>query len=303
MSAKVPSQAQFWGIREPELNVLFLITLWFNGKEFNIRGERRRISTHHDPPLEELFHGSKGDYEQYEYAHERLLNNGLLQEEYVCRRKIDWGPTQQGLQAIRDVLEPWSDELRPRWADENDDGPLFGDPNEGVTHRKGVEIAGRLFPRMAWAFDITRPGHPSYGVDWYPTDGRGEACHDLHVDTQPRATDVGVEVVTDNNNTDRLVAKWKRLQSEDRLTFWIFDRRETACQLWNALDQRGEFHLDGQFREYGNWSAQAINRKLWRSSNTYREEPAEDIVQTVTGLLEGGHDTIQELYSEYYSTN
>ena len=299
MSRKVPSQAQFWGIRELELRVLFLITHWFNGKELPIRGEKRRISTHHDLPLEGLFHGASEDYKQYEHAHERLLNNGLLQEEYVCRRKIDWGPTQQGLQAIRDVLTPWSDELRPVWADENDDGPLFGDPNEGLTHRKGVELAGRILPRIPVAFDMSSAGNLSYGVEWYPTDERGEACHDLHVDTQPQSTDIGVEVITDSNNTDRLVSKWERLQNEDRLTFWIFDRRETACRLWNELDNRGEFYLDGQFREHGNWSAQAINRKIWRSSQNYREKPAGDIVQTVTGLLEGGHDTIQELYNEY----
>jgi len=302
MSDKLPSQAQFWGIREPELRVLRVVTHWFNGKPLEIRNEKRRIATHHDLPLEELFRGARWDYELHEHAHERLLNNDLLQEEYVCRRKIDWGPTQQGLQAIRDVLKPWSDTLRPKWADEDDDGPLFGDPNEGVTHRKGVEIAGDLFPGMAWAFDITARYDRTYGVEWYPTGRRGEACHDLHVDTHEHMTDVGVEVVTDSNNTDRLVSKWKRLQNEGRTTFWVFDRRETACQLWNELDYRGEFFLDGAFRKHGNWSAQAINRKLWRSSNTYREEPAGDIVQTVTGLLEGDRDTIQDLFREYFST-
>lgn len=300
MSEKLPSQAQFWGIREPELRVLLVITHWLNGKPLKIRDEKRRIATHHDLPLEELFRGSRWDYELHKHAHERLLNNGLLKEEYVCRRKIDWAPTQQGRQAIRDVLKPWSDVLRPEWADEEDDGPLFGDPNEGVTHRKGVEIAGHMLPKMAWAWSMKRNGRP-YGIDWYPTDRRGEACHDIHVDTNEYMTDVGVEVITDNNNTDRLVSKWKRLQDEDRTTFWIFDRRETACRLWNELDYRGEFYLDGQFRNHGNWSAQAINRKIWRSSNIHRQKPAGDIVQTVTGLLEGDRDTIQRLFEEYHS--
>lgn len=302
MPEQLPSQAQFWGIREPELRILLVTTHWFNGKSLEIRGEQRRIATHPDLPLEELFRATDWNYELHEHAHERMLNNGLLQEEYVCRRKIDWGPTQQGLEAIRDVLKPWGDTLRPEWADEDDDGPLFGDPNEGTTHRKGVEIAGNLFPGMAWAYDIDRPGGPPYGIEWYPTDRDGEACHDLHVDTHDRMTDVGIEVITNSNNNDRLVAKWKRLQDESRTTFWIFDTRETACRLWNELDYRGVFYLDGQFRKHENWSAQAINRKLWRSSNTHREEPAGDIVQTVTGLLEGGRETIQDLFEEYYST-
>ncbi|GEM_PF-1108436 len=303
MSIDLPSQATFWGIREPELRILYLITYWFNGLPLTIRDEKRRIATHHDLPLKELFRATEWDYELHEPAHQRLLNNGLLQEEYVCRRKIDWGPTQQGRQATRDVLKPWSGNLRPDWADETDSGPLYGDPNEGVVHRKGVEIAGRMFPAMPWAWDIENVSPtPNYDVEWYPTDRRGESCHDLHVETNEWTPDVGVEVVTDCNNTSRLVSKWKRFQNEDLVTFWVFDRRETACRFWNKLDLRGEFYLDSQFRNHGNWSAKAINRKIWRSSKSYRNEPAGDIVLTVTGLLEGDKDTIQEPFVEYHST-
>ncbi|MCU4744214.1 hypothetical protein [Natronoglomus mannanivorans] len=301
MSEKLPSQAHFWGIREEELHVLYTITYWFNGKPVKIRGKKRRIATHHDLPLDDLFQGTRWDYKTHGHAHKRLLNNGLLQEKYVCRRKIDWAPTQEGRKAIRDVLKQWSDSLRPEWADEEQDGPLFGDPNEGVVHRKGVEIAARIFPGMPWAWSMERNGR-AYGVEWYPTDKEGQSCHDLHIDTHEQMTDVGIEVITDSNNIDRLVAKWRRLRDEDRTTFWVFDRRETACRLWNELDYRGLFHLDGKFRKHGNWSSQAINRKIWRSSDIYRGEPAGDIVQTVTGLLEGDEDTIQDLFEEYYST-
>lgn len=86
MSKKLPPQASFWGIREPELRVLLVITHWFNGLPLTIRGEERRLATHHDLPLEELFRGSPWDYELHEHAHERLLANDLLQEEYVARQ-------------------------------------------------------------------------------------------------------------------------------------------------------------------------------------------------------------------------
>ncbi|MFC7027198.1 hypothetical protein ACFQJ5_05655 [Halomicroarcula sp. GCM10025324] len=302
MTDKVPSQATFWGIRKPEIRVLLVITSWFNGRPVTIRGEKRKLATHHEPSLEGLFRASQWDYESHADAHQRLLNNDLLQEEYVARRKIDWSPTEQGRQAIRDCLKPWGDYVRPEWADERDSGPLYGDPNEGLLHRKGVEIAGTVLPWMAWAFDIEHPSEP-YGVEWYPNDNRGEACHDLHVDTNEWMDDVGVEVITSSNNLDHLVSKWSRYQDEDRLTFWIFDTRETACQLWNALDSRSHFYLDGRFNHHSNWSAKAINRKIWRSSDKYREEPAGDLVHTVTGLLEGDRDTIQELFEEYHSKN
>lgn len=303
MSRKLPPQAAFWGVQEQGLRVLALVTHWLNGKPLTIRGEERRLATHYDLPLEEMFRGIDANYEAHEHAHERLLKSGLLQEEYICRRKIDWAPTQQGRQAIRDLLKPWSDQLRPDWANENDDGPLYGDPNEGVLHRKGVETAGEMLPRMAWAYDIENMGLP-YGVEWYPTDTRGEACHDLHVDTNQYMDDVGVDVITASNNMDYLVEKWRRYQNEDRLTLWIFDRRETACRLWNELDNRGHLYLDGgQFRGLENWSAKAINQKVWRSSTSYREKPAGDLIQTVTGLLEGDRDTIQQLFEDYHSNN
>lgn len=97
----------------------------------------------------------------------------------------------------------------------------------------------------------TVSGYYNYEVEWYPTDRRGESCHDLHVEMKEGTPDVGVEVVTDGNNTDCLVSKWNRLQNEDRVTFWIFDRRETACRYWNKLDSRGEFSLDNQCRKPG----------------------------------------------------
>jgi len=299
MSISEPSKAQFWGIREEEYRVLFVIAYWFNGHPLKIRGEKRRIATHPDLPLEELFIGTQHDYEKHEQAHKRLLNNGLLQDEYVCRRLIDWGLTQQGLQAIRECLGPSSNKLRPHWANEIDDGPLFGDPQEGVTHRKGVEVAGNVFPYMPWAFNMDK--RRAYGVEWYPEDSHGKACHDLHVDTNEYMINIGVEVITSSNNRNRLVEKWERFQQKDRVTFWVFDRRETACELWNELDKRQVFSLDGRFRNYENWSSKAINRKIWRSSQKYRDRPAEDIIQTVTGLLEGDKNTIQDLFEEYYS--
>jgi hypothetical protein len=190
--------------------------------------------------------------------------------------------------------------LLPKWADESDNGPIFGDPNEGVTHRKGVEIAGQMIPQIAvaWSMRDRRP----YGVEWYPTDRRGESTRDLHIETVDWINNIGVEVITDNNNLNHFVEKWERFQEDDRLTFWVFDRRETACRMWNELDSSDRFYLDGgQFRNHSNWSAEAINRKIWRSSKKHREEPAGDIIETVTGLLEGDMDTIEELFDYYYS--
>lgn len=300
MSGRLPSKATFWGIREPELHILSTVTYWFNGRSLTIRDEERQIATHPELPLKEMLRGTTYNYDDHRAAHERLLANDILEEGYICRRKIDWIPTEQGIRAIRDCLEPWNEELRPEWADDSDDGPIFGDPNETLLHRKGVEIAGDMIPWMPWT--TTGPHGEPHGVTWYPENSRGEPCHDLHIKTNERMTNLGVEVITANNNTDYLVNKWERYASEDRTTLWIFDNRDTACQLFNALDKRSRIYLDGgQFRNYSNWSASAINQKLWRSEENHSGGDISDLVHTVTGLLNGDRDKIQSLFEDYYS--
>lgn len=293
----LPQQAAFWGLEAEDLHVLYIVTGWFNGITFEINGEEYSIAADHEPSLAKLFQAVKWDYRDHEAAHDRLLRKELLEEKYICRRKIDWMPTEKGRRAIRDCLQDQSDNIRPGWADDDASGPLFGDPNEGMIHRKGVEITGRILPWMPWAGDRR---YGPYNVEWYPTDNSGQSCHDLHVDTVDHQKDVGVEVITDSNNPSHLADKWSRYQSKSRVTFWVFDTRETACRMWNLLDRRGMFRLDSQFRNPGSWGATAINAKIQRSSNRFNQ-PADDVVYTVTGILEGGKDRIQDLFEDYYS--
>lgn len=292
---ELPRRAEYWGIGEEELNVLTVITHWFNGHTFQLRGEERRISTHHELPLEDMFKAFIDHYGYYREAHQRLLEKGLVEEKYVAQRKIDWAPTRDGRQAIRDCLASWDDGVHPRWANESEDRVLYGDPNEGLLHRKGVEIAGTTLPNMTWV-------HQPNGVEWYPANCHGKSHHDLYVDTMDGIDDIGVEVITSSNNLDYLVSMWKCHQSKDRVTFWVFDRRETVCRLWNELDHRGEIRLDGRLNIPSNWSVHAINRKIWRSSQEFHDRPAGEVIHTVAGLLEGNADTIQNLFEDYHST-
>lgn len=303
MTDKLPPQADLWGIRDSDIPVLLVITHWFNGRSLAIRGEKRRLGTHHELRLEDMFRGTQWDYEQHADAHQRLLENGFLQEEYVARRKIDWSPTKQGRKAIQTCLTPWDDMLRPKWASESSVGPLYGDPDKGLYHRKGVEVAGKVLPQIVQDNDPDTPQVHPRGVEWYPNRHADEACHDLHIDTDGWLGNIGVEVITHTDNLGHFISKWQRYQKEDRLTFWIFDGRKTACQLWNALDSRQHFYLDGQFNNHGNWSAKPINHKIWRSSKKYREEPAGDLIHTVTGLLEGDKESLTGLFKDYFAKN
>jgi len=303
MLDKLPPEADLWGIREADVPVLLVIARWFNGQSLTIRGEKRRLATHHELPLEDMFRGTQWDYKQYSDAHQRFLENGFLEERYVARRKIDWSPTEQGRQAIQTCLTPWDDIVRPKWASESSSGPLYGDPDKGVYHRKGVEVAGVVLPQIVRESNLNTPDGRPGEIEWYPNHQRDGSCHDLHIDTNERTGDIGVEVISGVDNLDEFITKWLRYQNEDRLTFWIFDGRQTACQSWNELDSRRQFYLDGQFNNHRNWSARSINRKIWRSSNKYRGESTGDLIHTVTGLLEGDKEGLRQLFEEYLSTN
>lgn len=296
MAIDPPPEANFYGLGEPSVDILFLVTRWRNGLSFSIRGEQRSIGTHHEPALRHLFKPwNAAEFTQkHEDAHERMLSKGLLQEDYLCRRKVDWLLTEDGLKAVNDIFDNET-ELRPEWADDDADGPLYTDPNELIPHRKGVEVAENRLRDMAWAYDIENHGRP-YGIEWYPTDGKGQKCHDLHIDTQEHMTDIGVEVITESNNQSRPIQKWERFRDEDRLTLWVFDNRETACDFFNTLDSTGYFRLDGaQFNNPSNWSQQEINRKIRRSAKANRKEPV-DLVHTITGMFKQDHDDIYEVF-------
>jgi len=181
-------------------------------------------------------------------------------------------------------------------------GPFYTDPNEGLVHRKGVEVVGGTLPHIPWA--TPGPGRMPIGVRWYPN-GKGEhSNYDLYVKTRERLKDVGVEVVTDHNNTQQLVEKWKRYNRKNCCTLWVFDGRSSACSLFNKLDSQGLVYLDGgTFSSASNWSSKAMNRKIQRSAGHPSSNQGDDIVQTITGVLEGGEDPIDEAYDEYYSNN
>jgi hypothetical protein len=295
-------------ISDEERNILLLIAYWMNGNTMLFGGEQRQIATHRERPLKEMLEGTgypnRDDgthlkfnlrFSDHKYAHEQLIEKGFLREQYVCRRKIDWVPTEQGLRAIHNHLKPWSEYLRPDWANDDDSGPLFGDPNEGLLHRKGVEILVRQCRYRPWTDDgRNRPGgYPTKEpVERYPNDEFGNPCHDLHVSTVDYAPGLGVEIITENNNYDYLLNKWERFSDKERNTIWVFDGRETACKFFNKLDRENYIKLDrGQFDHFDSWSAQAINNKIERSI----QDPTSHRVHTINGLFKSDEAKLQAL--------
>lgn len=292
------ARARFYGLNDHQIDILHVVIRWYNSKTFRFENEKRHISMHQELPLRDMFDALPIDYDDYEEAHQSLLDRGFLKHDWIGRRKIDWLPTEQGLRAIRDTFKGQVDKLRlrPNWAHENDDGPIFGDPNELLYHRKGVDAAGRRFENISWV---------RY-VSWYPQVDLSKETPDLHVSLPQHSADWNVEVLTSTNNIEHWLTKWNRLRKGHRKVFWIFENRTTMCSFFNTLHDRGEYNLEGgQFsKPYKNWSAKAVTRKLWRSKD--RDDPyaeAGDLAHTITGVFESDMDTFVGWFDEYYAEN
>lgn len=299
MSSIDTSRARFHGLDDDQADVLYLVTRWYNSKPFQFGEETLHIAQHQELPLRDMFDAWGGhDYDDYADAHERLLERGFLDEDWLCRRKIDWLPTEQGIRAIRDTFKGQVDELglRPDWAREEDSGPIFGDPNELLLHRKGVEAAGRRLQGISW---VQR-------MSWYPAAPGSKESADIKIWLAQHVHDWKVEVLTNTNNADQWEAKWNTFRNGFDNVFWIFEDRSTMCSFFNTLHDRGVYDLDGgRFsKPYKNWSAQAVTRKLWRSKDPNDPDAeAGDLAHTITGVVEADMETFVGWFDEYFAEN
>lgn len=298
MSTIDTSGANFYGLSDDEVDILYLAATWYNSKPYHIGGEKLHISQDQELPLRDMFDGwNSREYTDYEDAHERLLERGFLDEGWLCRRKIDWLLTEQGIRAIRDTFKGQVDDLglRPDWAREDDPGPIFGDPNELLLHRKGVDAVGRRVEALSWTSQVI----------WYPNRG-SDKTGDITFRTPDQVHDWSVEVLTNTNNAEHWVSKWDALRKDYRNVFWVFEDRTTMCSFFNTLHDRGVYDMDGgRFSNpYSNWSSQAVRRKLWRSKDP--NEPygdAGDLVHTITGVVEADMSTFRGWFDEYFDEN
>ncbi len=299
MALDYPEQARYYELNAEQVDILFLAAWWYNGKPLGIDGEQYRMGTDHEMRMEEMFRAWESEeYRWHEPAHDELLERGLLREEYICRRKIDWVLSETALRAIRDMFRPRVEalDLRPEWAGEGADGPIFGDPNELLLHRKGVEVAAASLGMLAWCA----------GVEFYPSSGGDGEVADLVIRRRGDWPDWSVEVLTDTHNSAQWTAKWRAYSASDRNVLWVFEDRGTMCRFFNMLSNAGEYSLDGGVfsKPYSNVSAAAVTRKLWRSKslNEGRGE-AGDLAQTITGVFEAGPEVVADWFIEHYDAN
>lgn len=77
------------------------IAYWMNGGE--VQGEH--IGNGKEPPLRHVAEEAGYDWgPTTESAYVHLRNNGFLKTKWICRRKVEWVPTEKGLDLIENII-------------------------------------------------------------------------------------------------------------------------------------------------------------------------------------------------------
>jgi len=286
-------KAQTYGLKRPEVVILFYVTAWFNGKTVSVHDRPITIATEYEPPLRQL---CGDDWEpHFDQAHEQLIERGLFKAQsrgentYIAGRRCRWAPTQDCMQVIEHIFSE-EEQLYPPWVlDEHTRPPTFRDGSELLQHRKGVLASKHLFGGLE---RVT-------GVDTYPR---------IDIPQRPDLRLFGhgeqlarVEVLSNHRNTDTWEKKFTKWRSEQAgPTVWIYENRENMVRFWNYLITHGVIDLDGG--RFGgrvkNWSPRRVNDRLRRSREGRPDYDSHDVVWTIPGVVGGSRVDAFELFKD-----
>ena len=284
MGKKPPAEkAKKYGLTYTETNILFWVTVWFNGTTWKIHGSKAYIGSAYEPTLRVLcFKNWEPDFDQ---AHEQLIERGLFKSErrddniHVAGRRCRWLPTENCMQIIEDIFSD-DEQLYPDWATEDHTRPpTFRDGSELLQHRKGVLASAYLFSQLERVTSLLR--YPRNKVPQRP---------DIYLYRNDEQL-ARVEVLGPHRNTDMWEDKFTQWRGRRAgPTIWIYPNRTTMTQFWNHLITQGLIGLDnGRFGgNPNNWSAKRVNARLQRSRKGPPDYTSHDVVWTLGGVVGGG---------------
>lgn len=286
-------KAQTYGLKPPEVVILFYVTAWFNGKTVSVHGRPESIATAYEPSLRQLCSDEWKPH--FDQAHERLIKRGLFKSQnrrenvYIAGRRCRWAPTENCMQIIEHIFSE-EKQLYPDWVlDEHTRPPTFRDGSELMQHRKGVLASKHLFGGLERVS----------GVDTYPRidiPQRPDLRLFRHGEQLAR-----VEGLSNHRNSDTWEKKFLRWRSEQAgPTIWIYENRENMVRFWNHLIDQGLIDLDGG--RFGgranNWSPRRVNDRLQRSRKDIPDYNSHDVVWTIPGVVSAGKVDAFELFKD-----
>ncbi|WP_248516916.1 hypothetical protein [Salinarchaeum laminariae] len=287
MTWDLPSGARLQGLREQDFDILVPIAGWFCEASFPFGEGERAIGTHYEPSIEALCESL--NYTLDHDAFERLRERGYLETQFICRRQVEWVPTQHARDVINEFMVHTGDTVELKPADPDRSGFLRGWENESLLHRKGVATVRATMEADSSLRDSDAP------IEEYSV-REGRRRQDLCFRTVDTMDDMGVEVVTSTDSVNDFIDKWQDFLDIPGFTVWIFDSRQTACRMFNELHREDVFQLAGGLcREPSTWNSTAMNEKLRRSWCDRDSGSASPLMNTITAVFEADGNKIDEV--------
>lgn len=262
---------------ELQLNILRVVVAWLNRQPVKINDTEYSIGESKEPDLRSLMVARDLDTSGYKDALEDLRDFNILEDRWVCRRKVNWALTEYGYNLVNTHIDAPSWIYHPRFSATE---PLLGVSTDRLLVRKGYWAVRNL--ALEW------PEIKSIGFQ--PTDH----VH-LSLNRPNNRPDCGVISHAATNNTRQLKLRYNKASSFPNLPFiWVFDGRETMVESINHLhrDDNTEFSvyggaLTGRPR---NWAAKSVNDRLDES-----EGDGMTAVTTMTSMIDGERDDLIDL--------
>ena len=182
-----------------------------------------------------------------------MQDAGFVGQSYILQKRIEWDPKLAAIafmgQLFGGVYSEYTSAARP------DSGPVYGDPNESLTHRLGVELGYEIAQLQDWN-PVRYPG------------ASNSARPDLRATIQAdgNTSVVHLEALTDHNNAKMLDRKRELMQRMDGTCSWMFENRQHATRALNYWCESSTLDLiNAPYSNAGNHAFSKLNEYIARS--------------------------------------
>lgn len=247
---------------DQRLNILWAVSLWYNGVPVQQGEKTYYIGRDKPPSLKTLLGCSDREWERwYKPEFRKLKSEGAFTEKTILRRKIEWAPSENLLKLTGELFgDHLSDLVAPSDSFNSRKGHV-GDWHESLVHRTGVSLATSL----SW----------DEGLEPCPYPGEpGQERPDLYAYSPAAASDHlpfrrwGIEVITDHNDRKMLERKYNNFARDQCPYLWIFENRAQAAKALNYLSQHPEIDCSIKnmpVSETGQYSTKTLNKYIKKS--------------------------------------
>lgn len=252
-------------IPDEELDIIWAITLWYNGIPINHGDRIYHIGRHKPPELDALLDCTKSEWvDKYQPAYDDLDNRDAFRRDdknkprVILRRNVEWAPSDDLLEYASNIFSNLLRQLVPPNRYNPSKGHV-GDQNETLTHRTMVSLA------------CSSAHQGDQRVRQYPdNDGTAQpdaVAFNIHMNGGGIKNYWGIEALTDHNDVKMYIRKHKAFEKEpSRKHLWVFEDRGHVGKVLNKLQKWHEIDIQsGKFENPENYAVERYNNLIQKS--------------------------------------